>query len=166
MFCMEQASLAAEANCTYIAPYVNELRVHFDKEFEDEHKAFNFCAEAQSYYQKIHAKTQVLAASLTSVDEVMRLAGVQHITISPPLLKELATTSADGWASSAPSAFDKSHRVSPHEKDDFKDIIDDESGWRLAFARSRFGANHGKLIQAINYFSDFQDKLESMVVNY
>lgn len=31
VFCMEQAALAAEANCTYIAPYVNELRVHFDK---------------------------------------------------------------------------------------------------------------------------------------
>jgi transaldolase len=30
MFCMEQAVLAADAGCTYIAPYVNELRVHFD----------------------------------------------------------------------------------------------------------------------------------------
>lgn len=30
MFCMEQAALAADAGCTYIAPYVNELRVHFD----------------------------------------------------------------------------------------------------------------------------------------
>lgn len=31
MFCMEQASLAADAGCTYIAPYVNELRVHFEE---------------------------------------------------------------------------------------------------------------------------------------
>lgn len=30
MFCMEQAVLAAHAGCTFIAPYVNELRVHFD----------------------------------------------------------------------------------------------------------------------------------------
>lgn len=30
VFCMEQAALAADAGCTYIAPYVNELRVHFD----------------------------------------------------------------------------------------------------------------------------------------
>lgn len=29
MFCMEQAALAADARCTYIAPYVNELKVHF-----------------------------------------------------------------------------------------------------------------------------------------
>ena len=26
---MEQAALAADAGCTYIAPYVNELKVHF-----------------------------------------------------------------------------------------------------------------------------------------
>jgi transaldolase len=30
MFCMEQATLAADAQCTYIAPYVNELKVHFE----------------------------------------------------------------------------------------------------------------------------------------
>lgn len=29
LFCMEQAALAADAGCTYIAPYVNELKVHF-----------------------------------------------------------------------------------------------------------------------------------------
>lgn len=31
MFCMEQAALAADARCTYIAPYVNELKVHFEQ---------------------------------------------------------------------------------------------------------------------------------------
>ena len=30
MFCMEQAALASHVGCTYIAPYINELRVHFD----------------------------------------------------------------------------------------------------------------------------------------
>ncbi|OAA73680.1 transaldolase [Cordyceps fumosorosea ARSEF 2679] len=99
MFCMEQASLAADANCTYIAPYVNELRVHFDKGFVDEHKAFDFCAETQRYYENIQANTQLLAASLTSVEEVMQLAGVHHITVSPPLLRELASTPADLWQS-------------------------------------------------------------------
>lgn len=33
MFCMEQAALAARAGCTYIAPYINELRVHFDEKY-------------------------------------------------------------------------------------------------------------------------------------
>lgn len=29
LFTMTQAILAAEVNCTYVAPYVNQLRVHF-----------------------------------------------------------------------------------------------------------------------------------------
>ena len=33
LFTMEQAALAAEVGCTYIAPYVNDLKVHFDKKF-------------------------------------------------------------------------------------------------------------------------------------
>jgi transaldolase len=32
VFSMAQAVLAAEVGCTYVAPYVNELKVHFDKE--------------------------------------------------------------------------------------------------------------------------------------
>lgn len=31
MFCTAQAALAADVGCTYIAPYVNELKVHFEK---------------------------------------------------------------------------------------------------------------------------------------
>jgi transaldolase len=30
LFCMEQTVLAGDAKCTYIASYVNELKVHFD----------------------------------------------------------------------------------------------------------------------------------------
>jgi transaldolase len=31
LFTIEQAALAGEVGCHYIAPYVNELRVHFDR---------------------------------------------------------------------------------------------------------------------------------------
>lgn len=30
LFSIEQAALAGEVQCTYVAPYVNELKVHFD----------------------------------------------------------------------------------------------------------------------------------------
>lgn len=29
---MEQVALAGDVGCRYVAPYVNELKVHFDKE--------------------------------------------------------------------------------------------------------------------------------------
>jgi transaldolase len=31
LFTIEQAALAAEVGCHYIAPYVNELKVHFEE---------------------------------------------------------------------------------------------------------------------------------------
>ena len=30
LFSMSQAILAAEVGCTYVAPYVNQLKVHFE----------------------------------------------------------------------------------------------------------------------------------------
>lgn len=35
LFTIEQAVLAGEAGCRYIAPYVNELRVHMDEKYAD-----------------------------------------------------------------------------------------------------------------------------------
>ncbi|PNH29837.1 hypothetical protein VD0002_g6882 [Verticillium dahliae] len=93
LFCMEQAVLAANARCTYIAPYVNELKVHFEPGYVDQNKAFDFTRQAQHHYAETSARTQVLAASLTSTAEVLQLAGIHHITVSPPLLRGLSDSS-------------------------------------------------------------------------
>ncbi|KAL3958008.1 hypothetical protein ACCO45_008586 [Purpureocillium lilacinum] len=164
MFCMEQAALAADAGCMYIAPYINELKVHFETGYVDENKAFDFCREAQAYYVAHAHRTRVLAASLTSVDEVMRLAGVQHVTVAPGLLHELAAreaSSQDGEQLGAYFAEGPANRS--WESADYERLVKDESAWRLAFARSGFGASEGKIVQAINYFADFQEKLEELV---
>ncbi|KAI1262764.1 transaldolase [Xylariaceae sp. FL1019] len=159
MFCLEQAALAAHVDCTYIAPYVNELRVHFDETYVDEHKAFGFCGSAQRYYRHIGSKTQVLPASLTSIQEVMKLAGAHHITVSPPLLKQLAETPADPWEGDIGSVFKGNVEAA---FPDFSAIVDDESSWRLAFTRHQSGTAEGKIIQAVNIFSDKQDGLEDL----
>ncbi|TWU77450.1 hypothetical protein ED733_006807 [Metarhizium rileyi] len=163
MFCMEQAALAAAVNCTYIAPYVNELRVHFEKGYVDRDKAFDFCRQAQAYYARHSYRTQVLAASLTSVDEVMQLAGIQHITIAPQLLQELSSRDTSSWDGQLGAYLAQSPSDSRWEVTEFKAIVGDEASWRLAFTRSGFGAGEGKRIQAINYFSDFQEKIEHLV---
>ena len=80
----------------------NAIDLH-DLRFQSYHdtaKAFPFCYSAQDYFNEHNFKTKVLAASLTSIQEVMQLAGVQHITVSPPLLRELAQTASDGWEDS------------------------------------------------------------------
>ncbi|KAG8167685.1 hypothetical protein KVR01_003374 [Diaporthe batatas] len=160
MFSMAQAALAAAVNCTYIAPYVNELRVHFDKGYVDQNKAFDFCVAAQRYYQKIGARTKVLPASLTTIDEVLALAGVDHITISPPLLAQLSNTSCEHYEGDIGSVM-RATGDSVHE--DFAPILADESAWRLAFTRSGRGTSEGKIIQAINIFYEMQVELEAMI---
>ncbi|OBS18789.1 hypothetical protein FPOA_10517 [Fusarium poae] len=163
MFCMEQATLAADAQCTYIAPYVNELKVHFEAGYVDKHKAFDFCREAQAYYVKHSFRTQVLAASLTSVDEVMQLSGIQHITISPNLLNGLASSNMSGWDGKLGDYFAQGPDNKSWETRDYNALVKNESKWRMAFTRSGFGTSEGKIIQAINYFADCQEKLEDLV---
>lgn len=190
MFCMEQAALAAAVDCTYIAPYVNELKVHFEQgycllvppffrhfprenrhvnnlfRYVDQNKAFDFCRQAQAYFAKHASRTQVLAASLTSVDEVMQLAGIHHITISPTLLDELAGRRGSSWNGQVGAYFADVPADNKWDAVDYKSIISDQSTWRLAFTRSGFGTSEGKIIQAINYFSDFQEKIEELVLSH
>ncbi|KAL7796765.1 hypothetical protein V8C37DRAFT_420130 [Trichoderma ceciliae] len=161
MFCMEQAALASDAKCTYIAPYINELKVHFETGYIDYNKAFEFCREAQAYYNANNHHTRVLAASLTSVEEVLQLAGVHHITISPTLLHALSRLDGNTMSNKLGKYFDIELAM---EK--YASILQNESSWKLAFTRSGFGTSQGKIIQAINYFSDFQEKLEELVGRY
>ncbi|KAF3017720.1 hypothetical protein E8E14_003063 [Neopestalotiopsis sp. 37M] len=159
MFCMEQAVLASKVGCTYIAPYINELRVHFDAGYIDEAKAFDFCGQAQAYYEKIGSKTKVLPASLTSIQEVMLLAGAHHITVSPPLLTKLAETPANPWEGETGKVFNE---VNMSQFDRYDRIPLDEPSWRLAFTRSSNGQSEVKIIQAINIFSEKQEGLEEL----
>lgn len=181
MFCMEQAVLASDANCTYIAPYINELKVHFETgyvrqyrnmgkltftRYIDHNKAFAFCREAQAYYNAYNHRTRVLAASLTSVDEVLQLAGVNHITISPILLHALSRLDVSKTTKRPGQYFADEPAAKSLNALKYASILRDESAWKLAFTRSGFGTNEGKIIQAINYFSDFQEKLEELAGRY
>jgi len=160
LFSMEQAALAGKYNCTYIAPYVNELRVHFDHGYKDEAPNFQLCVDAQRYYAKHGQKTMVLPASLTSIEECMKLAGAGHITISPPLLSRLADTYYD--KTTYPSLYDVEAVNGSSDIEEFDDLEVEEK-FRLAFTRRDDGRQEVKLVQAINIFCDFQMKLEKMM---
>jgi len=162
LFSMEQAALAADAGCTYIAPYVNELKVHFVPGYVDQNKAFLLCHQAQSYYATHKFKTLVLPASLTSISEVMDLAGVHHITVSPPLLKLLAETPGTGMKAMFPNTKLLENNALTKGNFEFDDILRDESKWRMAYTLSDGGNNEVKLGQAINIFVKMQRGLEGL----
>ncbi|KAM3075408.1 hypothetical protein ACMFMG_007155 [Clarireedia jacksonii] len=142
---MEQAAVAGEVGCHYIAPYVNELKVHFEPGFVDLNKAHSVCFATWRYYKKHGIKTQVLPASLTSVDEIMRLKGVDHITISEGLLRQLIEKNADQWQEE--SLFEGRKLQEAEEAGELVKWGDDEKGWRMAFTRSGNGEGERKLSQ-------------------
>ncbi|KAL2833495.1 hypothetical protein BJY01DRAFT_225188 [Aspergillus pseudoustus] len=156
LFTFVQAVLAAEVGCTYIAPYVNQLKVHFESGFVDPQKLLPLCVSLQKYYEAIGARTQVLPASLTSTDEIYALAGVHHITIAPGLLQQL---SQPGFTSQIRSLFDTE---SP-KPDTQASYVNRESVYRLEFSRAERGASEEKLTQAINIFCEMQDNLIALM---
>ncbi|KEZ43723.1 hypothetical protein SAPIO_CDS4348 [Scedosporium apiospermum] len=163
LFCMEQASLAGHMGCTYISPYFNELRVHFDKDFQDQHKATSLCRDAAAYYSAHSQKTKVKAASFVSADEVMHHAGVDYITVFPPVIKELSETPV---ANMPVEEVGKYMSSSPDETA-WKGYEEAAAGgrevWEEKFNGSGGGENARKLREAIETFSGEQKKLEELV---
>lgn len=104
-------------------------------------KLLPLCVSIQRYYQQIKAKTQVLVASLTSVGEIYDLAGVDHITIAPGLLRQLSMPIA---APMTESLFDSEStaRLGPTAP-----YANRESAYRLVFTRADRGLGEEKLTQ-------------------
>ena len=90
----------------------------------------------------------------------MSLSGVDHITIAPKLLRQLATTETSGVQ--AMRLFDSSAK-----EDILKDsqgLADEEARFRLAVTLEHGGDEERKLSQAINIFCDFQERLQVMML--
>ncbi|KAK4197387.1 putative transaldolase [Triangularia verruculosa] len=175
LFSLEQAVLAADSGCRYVAPYVNELKVHFEPGYVDPTRADSLllCGLIQEYFSRLGAqrgrpvKTEVMAASFTNVEEVMQLAGIRNVTVSPGLLEQLAGTRAEGWTGATVGMVE---RFAGGLEDEGRArglerlvMEGDEAGWRMAFTRCEEGRAEGKLIQALNIFADVQERLEEVV---
>jgi transaldolase len=147
--------------------------------YVDPTPALLFCGAAQHYLDSLTTtpsqtkkkNTQVLAASFTTPDQAMQLAGVHHITLSPALLATLAETPASSWTGGAASV-GQAARVPPAlgAKMEEKErelrvgaVLREEAVWRMAVTRAEGGKAEGKLVQAINIFCDAQESLEGIV---
>ncbi|GAB1317756.1 Transaldolase [Madurella fahalii] len=174
VFGPEQAVLAADVGCTYIAPYVNELRVHFDPSYTDTRPALLLCGAAQRYMESKGKRTQVVAASLTSIEQVLRLAGaVRHITVSAPLLEELAAIDLAGWkggeligqvgkSTAGLGGGAGGTELGAESWDKLEQVGREQTRWRMAVTMSEAECER-KQLQAIVIFVEMQEKLEEMV---
>jgi len=95
LFSFAQAVACAEARVTLISPFVGRIYDWHRKERggteipPDQDPGVASVTRIYNYYKKFGYKTQVMGASFRNVNQIVRLAGSDLLTISPELLEQL-----------------------------------------------------------------------------
>src|SRR5207248_4266380 len=94
LFSFAQAVACAEAGVTLISPFVGRIYDWYRKErggdiSSDEDPGVASVTRIYNYFKKFDYKTQVMGASFRKVDQIVRLAGCDLLTISPDLLEQM-----------------------------------------------------------------------------
>jgi transaldolase len=98
LFSFAQAVACAEAGVTLISPFVGRIYDWYKKERggaeipPDQDPGVASVTRIYNYYKKYGYKTQVMGASFRNVNQIVRLAGCDLLTISPELLDQLERT--------------------------------------------------------------------------
>lgn len=95
LFSFAQAVACAEARVTLISPFVGRIYDWYKKENggaeipSDQDPGVASVTRIYDYYKKFGYMTQVMGASFRNVNQIVRLAGCDLLTISPELLDQL-----------------------------------------------------------------------------
>src|SRR5580698_8572021 len=95
LFSFAQAVACAEAGVTLISPFVGRIYDWYKKEGggkeipPDQDPGVASVTRIYNYYKKYGYKTQVMGASFRNLNQIVRLAGCDLLTISPDLLEKL-----------------------------------------------------------------------------
>jgi transaldolase len=97
LFSFAQAVACAEAGVTLISPFVGRIYDWYRKErgadiAADEDPGVASVTRIYNYFKKFGYKTQIMGASFRKVDQIVRLAGCDLLTISPSLLAQMTKT--------------------------------------------------------------------------
>jgi transaldolase len=98
LFSFAQAVACAEAGVTLISPFVGRIYDWYKKERggadipADEDPGIVSVTGIYNYFKKFDYRTQVMGASFRKVDQIVRLAGCDLLTISPDLLEHMEKT--------------------------------------------------------------------------
>ena len=101
LFSFAQAVACAEAGVTLTSPFVGRIYDWYRKERggkdipADEDPGVASVKRIYDYFKKFDYETQVMGASFRKVDQIVRLAGCDLLTISPDLLEQMERTEGD-----------------------------------------------------------------------
>src|SRR5437762_5239596 len=157
LFSFAQAVACAEAGVTLISPFVGRIYDWYHKERgadipADEDPGVASVTRIYNYYKKFGYQTQIMGASFRKVDQIVRLAGCDLLTISPDLLKQMEET--EGQVTRRLNA--ESARASDEKK-----IHLDEKAFRWMHNEDAMAVE--KLSEGIRKFAADTRKLEQYV---
>jgi transaldolase len=100
LFSFAQGVACAEAGVTLISPFVGRIYDWYKKERggdipTDEDPGVASVTRIYNYFKKFGYKTQIMGASFRKVDQIVRLAGCDLLTISPDLLEQMEKTEGE-----------------------------------------------------------------------
>jgi transaldolase len=101
LFSFAQAVACAEAGVTLISPFVGRIYDWYHKEHggadipADQDPGVASVTRIYNYFKKYDYRTQVMGASFRKVDQIVRLAGCDLLTISPELLEQMEKTEGE-----------------------------------------------------------------------
>lgn len=101
LFSFAQAVACAEAGVTLISPFVGRIYDWYLKDKgvkdipADDDPGVASVTRIFDYFKKFDYKTQVMGASFRKVDQIIRLAGCDLLTISPDLLEVMQNTQGE-----------------------------------------------------------------------
>ncbi len=155
LFSFAQGVACAEAGVTLISPFVGRIYDWYKKArgaeiAADADPGVASVTRIYNYFKKHGYKTHVMGASFRKVDQIVRLAGCDLLTISPDLLEELQNT--DGEIT--PRLTSESARTSGESR-----IHLDEKTYRWMHNEDQMAVE--KLSEGIRRFNEDARRLES-----
>jgi transaldolase len=155
LFSFAQAVACAEAGVTLISPFVGRIYDWYRKEGggadipPDQDPGVASVARIYNYYKKFGYSTQVMGASFRKVEQIVRLAGCDLLTISPDLLQQMESTQGE---------VKRCLDVETARASDEKQIHLDEKGFR--WLHNTDAMANDKLSEGIRKFDADTRKLE------
>jgi len=165
LFSTPQALAASQAGCLYVAPYFNELRVHFQpslwKEYKDtarEHSTSLVIKEIVSSFKRTASKTLVMPASIVTATEVIALASLHpdHLTLSGSILDQLASLPSPETSPVSDLVQQQEQNDTYVYRTDIDFLADGADGLRKAIESD--SATSRKLTDALAIFDEMEQK--------
>lgn len=155
LFSFAQAVACAQARVTLISPFVGRIYDWYKKARNvpdipaAEDPGVESVRRIYAYYKKFDCPTQVMGASFRNVEQIIELAGVDLLTISPDLLEKLAAATGDVERKLDPAKAKSA---------DVKQLHLDEPSFRFMHNQDAMGTD--KLAEGIRVFYADARKLE------